>query len=177
MTKAKLATMWLDGCSGCHMSLLDLDEALIPISQRVQIVYSPLVDPREYPEGVDVALIEGAVGTEEDIEKARKARERTRIVVALGDCAVTANVAGARNPFKLKDVLDRAYVENADLNKGAPSDPALPALLRRAVPLHDVVKVDLHVPGCPPSAETIGFVLTELLEGRMPDLRTRTRFG
>jgi len=177
MTKARLATMWLDGCSGCHMSLLDLDEALIPISQRVQIVYGPLVDPREYPEGVDVALVEGAVGTEEDIEKMRMVRDRTRILVALGDCAVTSNVAGMRNPFKLKDIFSRAYVENADVNKNPPSDPALPVLLRHAVPLHDVVKVDLHVPGCPPSADTIGFVLTELLEGRIPDLRTRTRFG
>jgi NAD-reducing hydrogenase small subunit len=177
MTKARLATMWLDGCSGCHMSLLDLDEGLITLSQRFQLVYSPLVDSREYPENVDVALIEGAIGSEEDIEKARKMRERTRIVVALGDCAVTANVTGARNPFKLKDVFDRAYAENSDVNKGTPSDVALPVLLRRAVPLHDVVKVDLHVPGCPPSAETIGFVLTELLDGRIPDLRTRTRFG
>ena len=104
MTKAKLATLWLDGCSGCHMSLLDIDEGLIPIFERADIVYGPLVDPREFPEGVDVTLVEGAVGTEEDIEKMRRVRERTRILVALGDCAVTANVSGMRNPFKLRDL-------------------------------------------------------------------------
>ena len=177
MTKAKLATLWLDGCSGCHMSLLDIDEGLIPIFERADIVYGPLVDPREFPEGVDVTLVEGAVGTEEDIEKMRRVRERTRILVALGDCAVTANVSGMRNPFKLRDLMNQVYVENSDVDKGTPAAPALPVLLKYAVPVHDVVKVDLHVPGCPPSADTIKFVLTELLDGRMPDLRTRTRFG
>ena len=177
MTKAKLATLWLDGCSGCHMSLLDIDEGLIPIFERADIVYGPLVDQREFPEGVDVTLVEGAVGTEEDIEKMRRVRERTRILVALGDCAVTANISGARNPFKLRDLMNQIYVENSDVDKAVPSAPALPVLLKHAVPVHEVVKVDLHVPGCPPSADTIKFVLTELLDGRMPDLRTRTRFG
>jgi len=177
MTKAKLATLWLDGCSGCHMSLLDIDEGLIPIFERADIVYGPLVDQREFPEGVDVTLVEGAVGTEEDIEKMRRVRERTRILVALGDCAVTANISGARNSFKLRDLMNQIYVESSDVDKGVPSAPALPVLLKHAVPVHEVVKVDLHVPGCPPSADTIKFVMTELLDGRMPDLRTRTRFG
>jgi NAD-reducing hydrogenase small subunit len=177
MTKPRLATLWLDGCSGCHMSLLDLDEALVTVTERADLVYSPLVDAREYPHGVDVALVEGAVGTEEDVEKIRLVRERTRILVALGDCAVTANVAGARNPVALKDIYDHVYVECADVGRSHPADPALPILLKHAVPLHDVVKVDLHVPGCPPSASTIQFVVGELLDGRMPDLRSRTRFG
>lgn len=177
MTKTRLATMWLDGCSGCHMSLLDLDEALVTLSQRVDLVYGPLVDAREYPSEVDVALIEGAVGTEEDVEKLHLVRERTRILVALGDCAVTANITGARNPLPVRAIQQRVYVEGADINPGIPAAPALPVLLKHAVPLHDVVKVDLHVPGCPPSAATIGFVLNELLAGRIPDLRARARFG
>jgi NAD-reducing hydrogenase small subunit len=177
MTRKRLATMWLDGCSGCHMSLLDLDEALVTISQRVNLVYSPLVDARTYPHDVDVALVEGAVGTEEDIEKIRLVRERTRILVALGDCAVTANVTGARNPVPVQAIFERIYVDGADVDKGMPAAPALPILLKHAVPLHDVVKIDLHVPGCPPSAATIEFVLTELIAGRIPDLRARTRFG
>jgi NAD-reducing hydrogenase small subunit len=97
--------------------------------------------------------------------------------VALGDCATTSNISGARNPIPLKDLFERIYVEGADVDKGIPADPALPILLKHAVPLHDVVKIDLHVPGCPPSAPTILFVLNELLDGRIPDLRARTRFG
>ena len=176
MSKARLATMWLDGCSGCHMSLLDIDEVLIPVLQRADIVYSPLVDPREFPEGVDVALVEGAVGTEEDIEKIRLVRERSRILVALGDCAVTSNVPSMRNRLPVKMLLERIYIEGADVQKGIPTD-GVPTLLKQAIPLQDVVKVDVHVPGCPPSASSILFVLTELLDGRIPDLKSKVRFG
>jgi NAD-reducing hydrogenase small subunit len=175
MTKARLATMWLDGCSGCHMSLLDVDEALFAIAERADVVYGPLVDAQEFPHDVDVTIVEGSVSTEEDLEKIQMVRERTRVLVALGDCATTGNVSALRNPIPVKTLLERVYVEGADTEKGIPSD--IPVLLKQAIPLHDVVKIDLHVPGCPPSAPTILYVLNELLDGRIPDLRARTRFG
>ena len=92
MSKARLATMWLDGCSGCHMSLLDVDEAIITIAQRADLLYGPLVDAQVFPDEVDVTIVEGAVSSQEDLEKIRHVREHTRILVALGDCAVTSNV-------------------------------------------------------------------------------------
>jgi NAD-reducing hydrogenase small subunit len=177
MKKKRLATMWLDGCSGCHMSLLDVDEGLIGIARLADVVYSPLVDAREYPHDVDIAIVEGAVGSDEDFEKIRIVRERTRILVALGDCAITTNVTGMRNPIPIKEILDRVYIDGSDVEPGHPTGNGVPTLLKHALPLHDVVKIDLHVPGCPPSAPTILFVLTELLEGRMPDLPSRVRFG
>ena len=67
MNKMRLATAWLDGCSGCHMSILDLDERLIELTQFADLVYSPLVDTKEYPENVDIVLVEGAVSTDEDL--------------------------------------------------------------------------------------------------------------
>ena len=94
MKKLKLATVWLDGCSGCHMSLLDLDGALIPIVRKVDIVYGPLVDAQEFPEDVDVTLVEGAISTQEDVDKLQQIRARSKLLVSLGDCAVTGNVAG-----------------------------------------------------------------------------------
>lgn len=174
--KKRLATMWLDGCSGCHMSLLDVDEALFTIAQKADVVYGPLVDVHEFPEDVDVTIVEGAVSTEEDLEKIRQVRERTKILVALGDCATTSNVTGMRNPIPLKALFERIYVDGADVNKSAPTE-GVPVLLKYAIPLHDVVKIDLHVPGCPPSAPSILFVLNELLDGRIPDLRGKLRFG
>src|SRR3990170_2906062 len=86
--KPRVATVWLDGCSGCHMSLLDMDERILDIFGRSDLVYSPLVDVKDYPEDVDVCLVEGAVSSEEDLHKARLIRERTRTIVAFGDCAV-----------------------------------------------------------------------------------------
>jgi NAD-reducing hydrogenase small subunit len=176
MKKARVATLWLDGCSGCHMSLVDIDEAILIVAQRADIVYGPLVDAQEFPPDVDVAIVEGAVSSQDDLEKIKRVRERSRILVALGDCAVTSNVPSMRNRLPVKMLLERIYIEGADVQKGIPTD-GVPTLLKQAIPLQDVVKVDVHVPGCPPSASSILFVLTELLDGRIPDLKSKVRFG
>jgi NAD-reducing hydrogenase small subunit len=176
MSKPKLATVWLDGCSGCHMSFLDLDERLIEIGERADLVYSPLVDTKDYPDGVDVCLVEGAVASEEDLAKIRMIRERTRILVSFGDCAVTANVPGMRNPIGVRPLLERAYLENATLNQQVPSE-VVPRLLEKAMPVHTVVDVDVFLPGCPPSADLIFAAVDDLLAGRHPDLSHRARFG
>jgi NAD-reducing hydrogenase small subunit len=176
MNKKTLATVWLDGCSGCHMSFLDMDERIIALAEKVDLVYSPLVDVKTFPKSVDLALIEGAVASEEDLEKIKMVRKRTKILVALGDCAVTANVPSMRNPFGVAKVLERSYKENVTLNPRIP-DQVIPKLLDRVRPVHEVVKVDVFIPGCPPSADVIFHALQEILEGRMPDLHAMTRFG
>jgi NAD-reducing hydrogenase small subunit len=176
MRRARLATVWLDGCSGCHMSLLDMDEVIINIAKRVEVVYGPLVDAQEFPKAVDVALIEGAISSQEDLERVRTIRQRSKLVVALGDCAVTGNVPAMRNQIVPRKLLERIYIEGVQETPGIPTE-GVPALLRHAIPVHEVVKVDLHVPGCPPSAQAIVFVLGELLDGRVPDLSSKVKFG
>jgi NAD-reducing hydrogenase small subunit len=176
MTRIRLATVWLDGCSGCHMSLLDTDERLLEVAEKADIVYSPLVDIKEFPSDVDVTLVEGAVGSEEDLEKIRHVRACTTTLVAFGDCAVNGNVAAMRNPHGSEAVLRRVYLENADENRQIPGT-GVPALLDRVRPIHEVVPVDIHLPGCPPAADLIHHVLSELCEGRTPDLTGQFRFG
>jgi NAD-reducing hydrogenase small subunit len=176
MEKLRLGTCWLDGCSGCHMSLLDLDESLVAVLKKADIVFGPLVDAQEWPEGVDVALVEGAVSSQDDLKLAQTIRQRSKVVVALGDCAVTSNVPSMRNGIPTRKLLERVYVEGADEKPGVPTD-GVPPLLKHAVPLHDVIKVDVHVPGCPPKPNAILFALSELLEGRKPDLGSKLRFG
>jgi NAD-reducing hydrogenase small subunit len=146
------------------------------LAGAADLVYSPLVDAKEFPPDVDVTLVEGAVSSEEDLHKIKMIRERTKILVSLGDCAVTANVPGMRYPFGTKAVYDRAYRENVTFDPGIP-DQVVPPLLPASRPVHEFVKVDVYIPGCPPSAENIYYAVTELLEGRTPDLTLKTRFG
>lgn len=179
MSKSKkitLATAWLDGCSGCHMSFLDLDERLIELAELVDIVYSPIVDTKELPQNVDVGILEGAVSNQEDLEKAHQFRERCKFLVSLGDCAVSGNVPAMRNTFDLDGVYDRAFVENVQAQPQRPTE-SVPPLLETVKPIHHVVNVDLFVQGCPPSADTIWYVLTELVAGRTPNPTEVTRFG
>jgi NAD-reducing hydrogenase small subunit len=176
MSKIKLATVWLDGCSGCHMSLLDIDEGIVAVAKKADIVYGPLVDAQEFPEGVDVALVEGAVSSQEDMKMIQLIRKRSKMVVALGDCAVTSNVPSMRNWVPVKKLLERIYVEGVQANPGVPTE-GVPPLLKHAIPLHEAVKIDLHIPGCPPKADAILYVIGELLAGRKPDLMNKVNFG
>jgi len=174
--KITIATSWLDGCSGCHMSFLDIDERLLELAELAEFVYSPLVDAKQLPESVDVGILEGAVSSEEDLHKALLFRKHCRYLISLGDCAVCGNVPAMRNFFPLDAVLDRAYKENVQLNPQRPT-AHVPKLLDPVRPLHAVVPVDLFVPGCPPSAAAIWYVAGELIAGRTPDPSQVTRFG
>jgi NAD-reducing hydrogenase small subunit len=180
MAKIGLATTWLDGCSGCHMSFLDIDEFLIDLADKVDILFSPLVDCKIFPEHTDITLVEGAVGNEADLKNIMAIRERSGILVSFGDCAITANVPGMRNRFPVEEVMRRSYVENADparsRGEGIPCR-AVPRLCRMARPVHEFVPVDVFLPGCPPHPEAIMYLLSELLAGRIPDMSGRARFG
>ncbi len=168
--KVKVATLWLSGCSGCHMSFLDLDERLIDLSKLVDIKASPIVDIKfdQIPE-VDVGIVEGCVNNNEQEEHLRHLRDKCRILIALGDCAIMGNVPTLRNKFQLDAVMQRAFVETESTEFGeVPTDAVMPRLLNKARPLQEIVKVDVSIPGCPPDADTIWFALTELLAGRLP---------
>ena len=166
--KIKLATVWLDGCSGCHMSILDTDERILELAKRADVVWGPLVDLKEFPENVDVTVVEGAISSEEDLHRIRMVRARTKILVSLGDCAVTGNVPAMRNKFGADAVLRRAYLENVTLEPQIPRE-IIPELLPAVRPVHEVATVDVFIPGCPPSADLIFSVLSDLVEGRVPN--------
>lgn len=176
MKKPRVATVWLDGCSGCHMSLLDLDEAIITLAQKIDLVYGPLVDDQEFPEDVDITLVEGAVSSQEDLARIQKIRQRTTTLIALGDCAVTGNIPAMRNSVPVSRLLQRVYVDGAAESKVIPSE-GVPPLLKQTRPLREVVTVDMTLPGCPPPARAIEAVVTALVEGRKPDAALAVKFG
>lgn len=180
MARLRLASTWLGGCSGCHMSFLDMDEWLIDLAQQADLVYSPFQDVKHFPENVDVTLVEGAVCNADHLEQLHLVRSRSKVVVSFGDCAVTGNVTSMRNPLgKAENVLKRSYLELANINPSIPNEKGIvPALLDRVVPVHEAIRVDYYIPGCPPPADRIRKVLEDLLAGREPSLEGRElKFG
>jgi NAD-reducing hydrogenase small subunit len=179
MSRLRLATAWLGGCSGCHMSFLDLGELLIELSDSLELVYGPLVDAKEYPEDVDVALIEGAVANFENLELLQEIRKRSKKLISFGDCAITGNVTSLRNFFSVDNLLTAVY--HAGPGRAPRSDEAdqvLPELLPRVLPLHQVVEVDAYIPGCPPDPERILAAITAIMQGRPVELAEDQRtFG
>lgn len=173
MAKPKVATDWMCGCAGCHMSLLDMDERIVKVLELVDLRASPITDLKHADEsGVAVGVLEGGINNTANEEQAHLMRSRCKVLVALGDCAVFGGVPAMRNFFTIEESLRRAYIEteSTDSEGKIPDDPELmvPTKVRA---LQEVVPVDIFVPGCPPSADTIFYVLAELAQGRKPELK------
>jgi NAD-reducing hydrogenase small subunit len=161
--KLRLATTSLAGCFGCHMSLLDIDERILELLQQVELDRSPINDIKAIGD-CDLGLIEGGVANEDNLEVLRAFRRHCKVLVAFGACAVNGGIPAMRNQFSLRECLEEAYVRGEGIhNPGVPNDPEIPLLLDQVYPIHEVVKVDYFLPGCPPSAEAIWTFLSELL--------------
>jgi NAD-reducing hydrogenase small subunit len=147
------------------MSFLDMDEFLFDFAKLADLVYSPLVDPKEFPDDVDVCFLEGAIANQDNLEVALQARRKSKVVVSFGDCAVTGNVTAMRNPLgDPVNILTKVYVDEVDVNGVVPDEEGIiPRLMPQVLPVHHVIDVDLFVPGCPPDADRIQRAVVALL--------------
>jgi NAD-reducing hydrogenase small subunit len=172
--KLKVATTSLAGCFGCHMSFLDIDERLFTLLDHVEFDRSPLTDIKEVSADCDVGIIEGGLCNAENVHVLREFRNNCKILIAIGACALTGGLPAQRNHLDLRDCLQEVYQTEPGLSSGGiPNDPELPLPLDKVHPLHEVVHVDYFIPGCPPSADAIWQVLTDLIAGREPALARR----
>jgi NAD-reducing hydrogenase small subunit len=169
MKKLRVATTSLAGCFGCHMSLLDIDERLFELLELIEFDRSPFTDTKECGP-CDIGIIEGGVCNAENVQVLQNFRANCRILVAIGACAVNGGLPAQRNHLDLRDILETVYATEASLAAGTriPDDPELPLPLRQVRPLHEVVKIDYFLPGCPPGADAIWQFLTDLIAGREP---------
>ena len=168
--KLKLATTSLAGCFGCHMSFLDMDERIVELLEHIEFDRSPFTDIKQL-DHCDIGLIEGGVCNAENVHVLRTYRANCRILVAVGACAINGGVPAMRNHFSLKECLEEVYMKTPDMiNPHIPDDPELPLLLDKVYPVHEVVKINYFLPGCPPSADTFYRFLSELIEGKEPQI-------
>lgn len=170
--KVTVASDWLAGCAGCHMSLLDIDERIVELVQKVTLTATPVTDLKHpSAEGVTVGILEGAINNSTGEEVARRMRDRSQILIALGDCAVFGGVPTMRNFVGIQEALQRAYVETESTVDGQIPQHEDIAVMQECRAVDQVVPVDIYLPGCPPSADAIFYVLSELLAGRKPELK------
>lgn len=170
MAKPRLSTVSLAGCFGCHMSLLDTDERFLDLLQRVDLDRTPLSDVKTLGH-CDIGFIEGGVCNAENVRWLREYRERCKLIIAVGACAINGGLPAQRNHLSVAEVLTGVYRARPGLARAeVPSDADLPLPLDKVYPLHEIVHVDVSVPGCPPSADAIWTVLTDLIDGRSPRL-------
>jgi NAD-reducing hydrogenase small subunit len=168
--KLRVATVSLAGCFGCHMSLLDIDERLIELLKHIELDRSPLTDIKTCGP-CDLGLVEGGICNAENVHVLREFRSRCKVLVAVGACSVNGGLPAQRNHLDIRDCLQTSYLTGTGISRGfVPNDPELPLPLDKVHPLHDVVKVDYFLPGCPPSADAIWQLLTDLIAGRTPHL-------
>jgi len=170
MAKVTIATDWLAACAGCHMSLLDIDERIVPLLELVEFTSSPVTDLKHPPaSGVMVGILTGAISNTHNIEVARRMRSRCKILVAVGDCATFGGIVACRNLVGTEAALRRAYLETESTVEGIiPESPELGRPLPVVTGIADSVPVDVFIPGCPPRADDLYFAIGELLAGRVP---------
>ena len=173
MAKPKVATASLAGCFGCHMAILDIDDRILQLIELVDFDKSPIDDIKEFSAHCLVGLIEGGAANEDNVRVLQDFRKNCDILISLGDCAIMGGLPALRNNIPLKECLDEAYLNGPTVynpSRMIPSDPEVPLLLNKVHPLHEIVKIDYHLPGCPPSADTIWETLVALLGGKPIDL-------
>ncbi|MDD4956350.1 MAG: NADP oxidoreductase [Candidatus Omnitrophica bacterium] len=171
--KPKVATASLAGCFGCHMSLLDIDDRILKLIELVDFDKSPVDDIKEFTGRCAVGLIEGGCCNEENVRVLKDFRRHCDVLVSVGDCAINGGIPALRNGIPLKECMDEAYLNGPTVHNPSgqvPNDREIPLVLDKVYPCHEVVKIDYHLPGCPPSADTLWAALVALLEGKPLEL-------
>ncbi len=175
MSKPVVATASLAGCFGCHMSLLDIDDRILQLIDLVEFHKSPVDDIKTFSKQCDVGIIEGGCCNSENVENLLSFRKNCKILVALGECAIMGGLPAMRNGISVKECMEEAYlngptVEGCNEKNILPNDDEIPMILDRVYPLHEIVKIDYYLPGCPPRADLIWNALVTLVTGKELEL-------
>jgi coenzyme F420-reducing hydrogenase gamma subunit len=159
MTGPTLAVFKFASCDGCQLTLLDCEDELLGLAEKVHIAHFLEATSTVIEGPYDVSLVEGSVTTEHDAERIRQVRAESKLLVAIGACATAGGIQALRN---LSDIDEYRRVVYAR--------PEYISTLATSTPISDHVEVDLELRGCPIDRRQLLEVLTALLAGRRPDI-------
>jgi len=164
--KKRVATTSLAGCFGCHMSMLDIDLGLLDLIEVVQFDKSPITDIKKFSKRCDIGIIEGGCSNTHNFEVLRAFRENCDILVSVGECAIWGGLPALRNTIPLEDCLKEAYLDSLTSEENEtiiPNHEDIPKILNKVYSNHEIVKIDYHIPGCPPNSNHIWNVIKNIL--------------
>ncbi|HAQ37108.1 MAG TPA: NADP oxidoreductase [Saprospirales bacterium] len=169
MSKPIVATASLAGCFGCHMSVLDIDDRILQLIELVDFNKSPITDIKTFTQPCDIGIIEGGCCNSENIEVLKDFRKNCKILISLGECAIMGGLPAMRNGIPVRECLEEAYFGGVTVRDNTeriiPNDEELPIILDKVYPLHEIVKIDYFLPGCPPRADLIWEAVVALVTG------------
>jgi len=155
----RLAVHKFASCDGCQLQLLNLDEELLALAERVEIAYFPEATSRCLAGPCDLALVEGSISTPKDAERIRRVRDEARVLVTIGACATAGGIQALRNWGDVEEWKQHVYPR-----------PEWVETLTTSTPISAHVKVDYEIHGCPVNKQQVLRVLVRTLLGTTPDL-------
>jgi coenzyme F420-reducing hydrogenase gamma subunit len=161
-SKPKVGIMYLTSCGGCQCEILVYEKEIKALANLTEIKYFPIGSSENtLEEEFDIIFVEGSISTDHDLEMVKKAREKAKILVAVGTCASFGGIQSSKNAEStLEEMLKYVYGDN-------PPEIVKPL---QAKPLKEYVKVDYELPGCPVSGKDFVMALRFLLNKLPPFL-------
>jgi coenzyme F420-reducing hydrogenase gamma subunit len=157
--KLRLAVHKFSSCDGCQLALLDAEDELLTVAEQVEIAYFVEARRQKLPGPYDVSLVEGSISTPEEVERIKKVRADSELLVTIGACATAGGIQALRNWHDVDNFIETVYPE-----------PSYIEVLETSTPISDNVPVDFELRGCPINTEQLLDVLAALLIGRQPKL-------
>ena len=159
--KPKLAVWKFSSCDGCQLTLLDCEDELLAVADRVEIANFPEASRHVVRGPYDLSLVEGSVTTPHDAERIHQVRRASKFLVTIGACATAGGIQALRNFKDVKEFTSIVY-----------ANPSYIETLNKSTPIGDHVFVDFELRGCPISKQQLVEVLSAFLSGRRPTTPT-----
>ncbi|MCD1294496.1 hydrogenase [Methanocella sp. CWC-04] len=177
MGKVKVIESWLGACAGCEISVLDLHETLLPVLEKIEFAYIPVLMDVKHPPKATVGIVSGGVRNSDNLHELLEIRKNCDILIALGSCACFGGNPGLANLFTTEELLSEVYVTTKSTKNEIGRNPymdGLPTILPEMRAVGDYVKVDVMIPGCGPNPAMIGAAILSLLGGAPYELSTKS---